>query len=656
MHNAIKCFASHINSASLLPALGFPQPVYLLERRPFIHAEIVGMVVGVTEKESRIVYLVDDGTAVLQVIEVLGETGIRKKLRNVGDVVRVVGKIRREWEERALYAHSINLLSDLYAEIQHIHAVALALRTTYQEPLDLASLPTAHLPSPNDHSAETLSEQPRKTTIPPEYLPPVYTNANYYSNAAWVGERYLGGQPIATLPSPDATPPGAKTSVRYQNVFPQFASSPASAAPSSSSLGEGSSFGGGGHRRLRAWYKLKGSELSASRFRPYVAQHIHAFCSTAAAAAGENQASTSRSPPAFTVRYLRRQVELRNHAESVVLRELEKRETKLKSSGVSASSSSISTSSSKHGKQKKKENEKVADDGIQIRKQASKLSSEALAAKVKRLFESIIRQLVDDGVIEIAPECVPLRWPFNGRKFRFRPTQSKTSTAAFRGGGGRGGHQQQGKRWGGTAAEMFLSVEDVEIPFLGSSDSETESQGNEKDKGKGKGKSKTPTTSGPLLRTPKPASRPGPSRRIVIEIPSSSGASATLDSQGRTRTPMAVRLQPNRQRTKKARGTNPVDDAISISSGSGPGSSSSSSTSSSAGITSDTESESSSDEEDGRTSPTPRAKRRTLLGKGVLLDTQRAADVWRQGGVKGTKRRGRQEAYRLTAAVSGLGF
>ncbi|KAE8258894.1 hypothetical protein A4X13_0g1376 [Tilletia indica] len=635
--NAVKCFGSHILSAYLLSAEGFPQSVYLLERRPFIYAEIVGMIVGVTEKERRTIYLVDDGTTVLQVIDLPPRFG-RAKLHKVGDVIRVIGKVRHEWEERALHAHSMNLLSDLHAEIQHIHAVVEVLRTAYQEPLDLASLPTAHFPSPTapDRQSQALEpEQPRKTTIPPEYLPPVYTDPNYYSNAVGVVERRpLPQYPMGpTLPSPETTPP-AKSTTRhhyYNNAFPLFPSSPPSIAPSSSSMGEGSSFGSSRHRRLRAWNKLSGSELSASRFRPYVAQHIHTFCS---ASAGDNAASisassSSSSAPAFTVRYLRRQDDLRKHAESVVLRELEKRERKSKSS----TSTATLASSSRQDKTK-------STGDPPTRKQAAKLSSEALAAKVKRLFESIIRQLVDDGVIEIAPECLPLQWPFNGRKLGFKP--SKPSTARL---GGRG-HPAQ-KKWGGTAAEMFLSAEDVEIPFLGSSDSETETQGQQTKKGKG--------TTSDLLRTPTQISRrAGTSRqRIVIEIPSSSGASAVLDSQGRTRTPVALSSRPTRHNakdTKRRGGTNAFDDAISISSGSGSGSSSES-RSSSGGITTDTESESSSDDgEEGRTSPTPRAKRRTLLGKGMLLDTQRAADVWRQGGGTGKgsgRKKGRQEAYRL---------
>ncbi|KAK0560711.1 hypothetical protein OC844_003599 [Tilletia horrida] len=642
-HNAAKCFACHVvHGATQLRAEGFPGAVFLLEQRPFVYADVVGIVVGVTEKETRSVYLIDDGTAVLQVIEILPKSA-RRTLRQVGDAVRAIGKVRTEWDERVLHVEHLELLLDMHDEIKHIHAVCKALRTAYCNPFELNSAPTAH-------TSSTLTQptfKPRETTIPAAYLPPVYTNVNYYSHAHRSNPLGLELDLGQTLRSPDSTPP-AKTTTR----MPQIPSSGAYSlfsSPFSQSQTESQSQ----RRHLRAWYKLKGSELSASRFRPYVAQHIHLFCS---APSNPNELRAgSQPPPPFTVRYLRRQDDLRKHAERVVLHELEKRGAKKDSATKMQKSSSSTSLRSTRGR--------YGDDDdldIYIRKEAATLTSEAMAAKVKRLFESIIRQLLDDGVIEIAPEAAPVRWPFNGRKARFRPShheqqreqQPLSSRTAFynRAATAAASATSKGgsKKWGGTAAEMFLCADDVEVPFLGSSDTESDGAG-DGDAWSGLGRSKrlSASQSRSAGTAGKSSSSRARSRRRdedVFQMPSSSGASAVLDADGRTLTPQ--RRRPVRNETRPAKktkklGTNPFDDAISIhSSPSSPPRSASQTPrpatqaqaakkgtknpdeSSSAGITSDTEGSESDWEEgwgggsaaDGSRqraagSPTPRATR-----------------------------------------------
>ncbi|KAL9936331.1 hypothetical protein V8E36_004399 [Tilletia maclaganii] len=732
--NAAKCFGSHILSMPTLPSPGFPQTVYLLQQRPVVFVDVVGMVVGVTEKEKRCVYLLDDGTAVLQVIE-LRPHSHASKLYEVGNIVRVVGRIRPAWEERALHAHSISQLHDRDEESIHIQAVAQALRSVYTQALDIDNLPAP--PRSESTIFGARSSPPRKSTIPSEYLPPVFSNAAYYySNAARedpLGHRRAGGGLAGpTLPSPDATPVAYRPATPLKGpTLPSPSTSGRSSVPSSSGLDSWSSSSSQAQvRRLRAWDKLSGNELSASRFRPYVAQHIHRFCagpslSSETSWAGRRSHGSKGGgrkaeevPPAFTVRYLRRQDDLRKHAECVVLRELQKRETQSQRKNTQAASSSSTT---KLASARSRSTTTSSD----ARKEAANLSREALAAKVKRLFESMIRQLVDDGVIEVVPESVRVSWPFNGRrKSRF---SSQFSARVFSTGAGQvasGGKRGWGVENAGAGVDFGRRLDDGdegEVPFLGSSDSEavdsdgnvvaviggsrarrairkgcghvqvsTAGEGRRRRSGGDKMSSGTAST-GRLAQTTV-MTTPTSNRQYIV-IPSS-GASASLDADGRTRSRSG---RPSRTRSSKTQvwsksskmGTNGQDDAISISSsssteeeesasssvvtaqlsstrrrGARPGLSQSFPSSdveggshSSDGITSDTESEGdslsgtaeeASDEdvlshgaggrhrrgEEAEGSPMPRANRRRTDGllDGGTTATQRAAAVWRLGG------------------------
>ncbi|KAK0544170.1 hypothetical protein OC846_003380 [Tilletia horrida] len=675
--NAALCFGIDIVNAQSLRADGFPGSVYLYHQRPLVLAEIVGMIVGSTEKEHRIIYLVDDGTTILQVIHNVQEDS-RRVVHPSGTVIRVIGKIRMEWEERVLQVESLSVLTDLDDEARHIFAVIEAQKTAYSKTFELTEPPPAQLPA-----IPTAPEPPRPTTIPAAYLPPVYTNATYYSRREIGSSSYgrtlpsPGATPTQaryeprarsgpTLPSPGSTPPQSRPRfVRTGPTLPSPSPSPSpertpppisrcgaarlrSASASASSVARSSpSVVYQGHsvpdasapatqqqRRLRAWHKLTGSELSPSRFRPYVAQHIHMHCSSP-----DRTTSGPRSVPSFTVRYLRRQEDLRKHAEKVVLRALKKRH-RLAAAQEESGSASARTDKVKR-KPSSSSSSVLSDPDHGEKSEIAKLSSEALGAKVKRLFESVIRQLVEDGVIEIAPERDKPVWPFNGRKYRIRTTVARRKQA-LPSESGRG--QNAGRKWGGNAAEMFH-------PFLGDSDSEDDLF------------SPAPLQ---LRKTPTPATaRSKPSRE---KLPSSSGSYAMVDESGRTILSGSTRANGSTKqfsRSNQKKGASAANaivlsssppqaarDIITISSdedGSGK---------SSGDITSDTEesstsSSSSSGEEEGeqlgRGSPTPKAKRIKTMSA-----TQRAEAVWKSGGMSNAaveRRRPRQEAYRLVLTV-----
>ncbi|SOV04348.1 uncharacterized protein UDID_02356 [Ustilago sp. UG-2017a] len=199
----LKCTCRQVRRIKTLPSFSHAlggQDVFLHHETPAINAEVCGMLVGVTPKENQVIYQVDDGTAVLRVIET------RKSLRQaesrlhpaassamipsgvpecyimppqskvsssaqgldnhsaapmlaplnprfeVADIVQCLGRIQIDRSgDRYLALKSMDMCIDINAEALHQIGVVRLENDLYRQPFDLGRM-EAHSTT-SDHSA-----------------------------------------------------------------------------------------------------------------------------------------------------------------------------------------------------------------------------------------------------------------------------------------------------------------------------------------------------------------------------------------------------------------------------------------------------------------------------------------------------------------------
>jgi hypothetical protein len=152
-------------------------------------------------------------------------------------------------------------------------------------------------------------------------------------------------------------------------------------------------------RQLRSYAKLPDTEMTDSTFRVYVEKHINDNCSQSSAAYLGNSKKGSQhlyEPPAFSLRYLERVTALRMHAQRTVevatKRRLEKRKRQDQKSSTATGASLLH------------------------RKAMLNSSTESVDEKMQRLYASVIRAMLMDGIIVLALPNLPVMRPFDGNR------------------------------------------------------------------------------------------------------------------------------------------------------------------------------------------------------------------------------------------------
>ncbi|PWN29646.1 hypothetical protein BDZ90DRAFT_277908 [Jaminaea rosea] len=414
----IALFGGHAAAAGL--------PIYQHGQRPCLYATIAGIIVGVSEKDHRWDYLVDDGSCVVDVSihernipaavaarARYGPTSSRVTLEaqpsrivptlNVGDLMRVTGKIwrqpmstdkRRPRYRVGLDAHDAALLNgDPTAEARHNLEAHRLFSERYSKPFDapVEALGVIHIQLPHrEQERERLEERfsydlrrlggldddedddddgkerkvAHNTLLPFRRIP----------KAERERERMARANRASTRPP---ISPSTKESQLCEFRAPRWpdpvnAPTPALTPPpppSSTSV-----------RQLRTPSKLKASQCTQHAFRLYVQKFLRDHCQRRWQAAEGDEISSL--PPAFSLAFLMRVKSLCDLADRVVEQLFNQRDTKA-APRPARSSSSHATS-----------------------------SREPRQDKVRRLFEWCIRQLIQDGVIAIADE--EATWPFDG--------------------------------------------------------------------------------------------------------------------------------------------------------------------------------------------------------------------------------------------------
>jgi len=171
----------------------------------------------------------------------------------------------------------------------------------------------------------------------------------------------------------------------------------------------------GHHRQLRNYTKLPDSKMTESTFRVYVEKHLLDYCSRELKRTtysdckampklsdrhSRNGKDPSRlimkseeEPPAFTLKYLQRVTLLREHARRTVEVATRRREEKRKRQEQSGKAKVASTSA----------------------KKVVVASSETVDDKMERLYASVLRAMLMDGIIVLASPAQKVMTPFNGK-------------------------------------------------------------------------------------------------------------------------------------------------------------------------------------------------------------------------------------------------
>ncbi|KAE9406748.1 hypothetical protein BT96DRAFT_851400 [Gymnopus androsaceus JB14] len=156
-----------------------------LKRVPCRSVKIVGMVVGVQTYERRILYLVDDGTAVIECVHKCGappppsptkagkakasDPMLPKPVAWIGDTIEVVGRIEEfkyEQARRQLLVQEIVRCKSVNEKLDHWQLVLNLHDTTYSlsQPF---TIPAPQIPSPKQIPSSASSSSQRSESSPP---------------------------------------------------------------------------------------------------------------------------------------------------------------------------------------------------------------------------------------------------------------------------------------------------------------------------------------------------------------------------------------------------------------------------------------------------------------------------------------------------------
>ncbi|KAI0307009.1 hypothetical protein B0F90DRAFT_506900 [Multifurca ochricompacta] len=149
-------FSSSLNTIPILQVTGLPY--YYLGRVPCRSVSLVGIIVGVSEYERRILYILDDGTGTIECAfrtdqglpenEASEDQGVPTLVREpthkpmlpssslvpVGSVVKVQGRVRAKQNSRDIYGESIEQLRGPCDELNHWRQVTTLHKNYYSLP------------------------------------------------------------------------------------------------------------------------------------------------------------------------------------------------------------------------------------------------------------------------------------------------------------------------------------------------------------------------------------------------------------------------------------------------------------------------------------------------------------------------------------------
>ncbi|THH19281.1 hypothetical protein EW146_g1861 [Bondarzewia mesenterica] len=235
---------------------------YMLGHIPCRTVHIVGVVVGVSVFEARGIYQVDDGTGVIDCILPHPDVPKSKKLAkkpkelgqhdrpdvedndplpdpvaNVGQLVRVIGRIRPKWNTKVLHCDQIGHCGSMNDEVDHWRRVIKLHKESYSslEPFVIPTSAPAPIPAPVAGTS-----LPSNKSVPPET--PVKKRVSHEPQT-----------PLSFIPP--TTPSTASTSAA--------ASSPTK-----------SNFGSTSPPRLRHPSRLHSRDLTPNTFRIYVKHYM----------------------------------------------------------------------------------------------------------------------------------------------------------------------------------------------------------------------------------------------------------------------------------------------------------------------------------------------------------------------------------------------
>lgn len=409
-------------------------------QRPCLFATIAGIIVGVTEKSRRWDYSIDDGTEIVDVCiqarKIPAKVAVERTPASVapsssartltviepslqvGDLVQCTGKIWRKWHPKSPNAYggpagldvceATILNADPTAEALHNLSAHRLMRDFYSKPFDEEKVDTElevaplHQPFPG---LAGVYEAPRvesegfrshdlrlrdKFSNDLKRLSQSHGEASRESSP-FCSRRMRRRNEYRRTPLGESSQSSNASSIKREAEDDSEADSddrPVKRRPQESILRNAStvptppSIDAAPKRQLRTPSKLKDAHCTQYLFRVYVQKFLLDWCdvqdvrSTSRNAPALCVDGTSGHPPPFTLAFLQRVRVLRELAVRVVDVLLQSRSQKSRRPG---------------------------DD-----------SSEDKAHKIRRLFEWVIRQLVQDGFLCIASRVQEPQWPYNG--------------------------------------------------------------------------------------------------------------------------------------------------------------------------------------------------------------------------------------------------
>lgn len=426
-------------------------PIYQHGQWPCVFATVSGIIVGITEKDRKWEYLVDDGSHVIDItihgrsipesvrvsreplasgsrVKIEDQLSIAKPSLEIGDLVRVTGKIWGRHYPAALSGgalrwrfgldtHSLVVLNDdPTAESRHNLEAHRLLHDVYSRPFDLPSDTTTTkttaefgpdvraesvlqsrfqldlrrlgCPQVSLHSDPTIKQEPSDNCS----VLANQTNLREGDSKRWnrhVHSFAVKRERAASSDLLDFKGYPTTSPPELRSSYDDQSSGLPSLPPGQQAPMTPTS---SKQRHMRSPAKLRDSQCTQQTFRLHVQKFLHDFCAKPASLhTGSNYGS---GPPAFTLSFLMRVKTLRELALRVVtvmIRAREKRRLRTEPSHLNGITDSV----------------------------ADTKPSESPHEKVRRLFEWCARKLVEDGFLVIAPDPSAEpgsrpRWPFDG--------------------------------------------------------------------------------------------------------------------------------------------------------------------------------------------------------------------------------------------------
>lgn len=392
-------------------------PTFVHRQRPCVWATIAGIVVGVTPRDRKWEYMIDDGTQIIDITihernipkGVAPSASVSQKASSsrwtldvpepdlrIGDLVRVTGKIWRRKRHAqpakvgidAVQAELLN--TDSTAEARHNLLAHELEQGEYNRPFGVLAGTSAsvskrqglmHLDEDDagsEHRTTGLKSY-QKLTVGPL---PEHSQVSINSGLADLGLPTHSEEITRDLAMSLKRPRDENSrDIRGRQGAPWDAHEDAMAPLLNRRRSPRT-------RSLRAPSRLSDSECTPSLFRLHVQKILTDHCGDAVSEQGYC------APPSFSLSFLRRVKPLAELSDRIVSILLQKRAQKLAARSRS-----------------KKRNGDIEGDHDQP------LSSEPKREKVKRLFEWCIRELLVDGFVVIAghEEVEAMQSPFDGK-------------------------------------------------------------------------------------------------------------------------------------------------------------------------------------------------------------------------------------------------